>query len=223
MSTNSTARTHLPVTDNSFRCVRHSSGEGPPYWISIALATVLLALGTGCEKSAASASSPTVSPSVSPASTAVTGPLAAAAAYKIGETIQFGIGGGSERFRSGGWSDTEKDFTWSIGPSAKLLLSAGRNEGPLDLRVRMLSLIKPPELVDQPVEVLANDQKIADWRVGVTGDFAATIPAGTIKEDGLLKIEFKTPKAISPKALGLSEDPRVLGVRVSEIVITKNG
>jgi hypothetical protein len=34
---------------------------------------------------------------------------------------------------------------------------------------------------------------------------------------------MKTPKAVSPKAMGISEDARVLGVYCFELAITKGG
>lgn len=143
--------------------------------------------------------------------------------YELGAVVRFGAGGGSERFRVSGWSDTEKQFTWSTGNSAKLALSVGKSDQSMDLRMRLASLIKQPELPSQPVEVWANGLKIADWDVSMPADFSTVIPAGTIKDDGLLTIELKTPKATSPQFLGLSEDPRVLGVLCSELAITKTG
>ncbi|PZR76872.1 MAG: hypothetical protein DLM73_01570 [Chthoniobacterales bacterium] len=133
--------------------------------------------------------------------------------------IQFGSGGGSERFRQSGWSDTEKQFTWTIGSSAALKLSVDPSDQPLNLRMRLTAL-KAPQLPFQPVEVFANEQKIADWKVSDTADFTAVIPAPTVKSGGILTIQLKTPNAASPKDLGLSEDPRVLGVLCSELAIT---
>jgi hypothetical protein len=49
--------------------------------------------------------------------------------------------------------------------------------------------------------VYANGNKIADWCVSDTNDYSATIPPGIVT-DGSLKLEFKTPKATSPNALG---------------------
>lgn len=141
--------------------------------------------------------------------------------YELGSVIHFGIGGGSERFRQSGWSDTEKQFTWSIGNSAKLLLIVPSTDQPLHLRMRLTGFIKLPELPSQPVEVFANGQKIAEWTVAGTADYEAMIPARAIKGGGALTIELKTPKAAVPKSLGVNEDARVLGVLCSELAITQ--
>jgi hypothetical protein len=143
--------------------------------------------------------------------------------YTFGDVVRFGAGTGSERFKQDGWSDTEKQFTWTIGNSAKLTLSIPPNAGPLNLRVRLTGLTKAPQLAFQPVAILANGQKIADWEVSRTADFTAVIPAAIAKKGGILTIELKTPKATSPKALGMSNDARVLGVLCSELAITKGG
>ena len=43
-------------------------------------------------------------------------------------------------------------------------------------------------------------------------EFSAPIPQEITRRGGLLRITLKIPKATSPKALGMSTDPRVLGV-----------
>jgi hypothetical protein len=140
--------------------------------------------------------------------------------YTMGTIVPFGEGAGSERFRQTGWSDTEKQFTWTTGNSAKLTLSIGESARPLNLRMRLTGLTKAPQLPSQPVTILANGKKIADWEVSQTADYTAEIPAAIAKKDGSLTIELKIPKAVSPKALRLSDDPRVLGVCCSELAIT---
>jgi hypothetical protein len=140
--------------------------------------------------------------------------------YTLGKVVSFGAGGGSERFRQSGWSDTEKQFTWTIGTSAKLVFPIVPSVQPLNLRMRLTGFTKPPQLPAQPVEVFANEQKIAAWEVSTTADFTAVIPAVIAEKGGVLTIELKTPKATSPKALGMSNDARVLGVLCSELAIT---
>lgn len=131
----------------------------------------------------------------------------------IGRRIQFGQSGGSEPYRTTGWSNTEEKFTWTEGNLAKLTLPIGSRKGALKLRMMMSALTNPPELPFQTVEVLAYQKQIAQWQVSSVGEFTAIIPAEAIA-GSTLEIEFRTPKAVSPKALGKSEDPRVLGICV---------
>ena len=83
------------------------------------------------------------------------------------------------------------------------------------------ALTKPPELPWQPVEVHANGQKIADWEVGDTAEFDAAIPGTITRFGGTLTIEFRVPKATSPKALGVNQDSRVLGICVRSLELVR--
>ena len=138
----------------------------------------------------------------------------------IGQRIEFGQGGGSEQYRVSGWSKTEEKFTWSEGTSAKLSLPTGNATGALHLKVTMGGLIHPPDLPVQPVEVYANGKKIADWQVGNTAEFAATIPERGNNPDGKVDIEFRVSRATTPKSLGQNDDPRVLGICVTAVELT---
>ena len=140
--------------------------------------------------------------------------------YELGTVISFGKGGGSEAFRDGGWSETEAAFTWTLGPIARLAIPVAASARPLNLRMRLAGLIKPPEFPSQPVEVRVNGQSIATWAVVNTADFNATIPVEIAKTGGELNIELLIPKSTSPKALGLSTDPRVIGITCAELAIS---
>ena len=129
-----------------------------------------------------------------------------------GTRIVFGQGGNSEPYKGSGWSRTEEKFTWSEGTSAELLIPVAATDDIIVLKMRIGALFKSPELPFQPVEVYVNGQKIAEWQVGDTAEFTVAIPHDVTKLGGVLTVNIKTPKATSPKALGLSADPRVLGI-----------
>lgn len=140
----------------------------------------------------------------------------------VGQQIQFGQGGGSEAYRKAGWSNTEQKFTWSEGNSARLSLPIGKESGALNLNVAMAAFTHPPELPSQPVEVFVNGQKLAEWQVDSNAaGYYVTIPPDTVKGAGTLEVEFRTPKAKSPKSFGGSEDFRVLGVCLASLELTK--
>jgi hypothetical protein len=141
---------------------------------------------------------------------------------EYGSKINFGKGGNSEPYKSAGWSTTEEKFTWSEGTSAQLRIPVPATNDPVTIKVRMAALVKPPELPSQPVEVFINDQKIVDWQVGDTSEFVARIPPDLTKKGGVLNFNIKTPKATSPKALGLSTDPRILGICCLELELAKS-
>ncbi len=62
----------------------------------------------------------------------------------LGETINFGGTGNSERYRLGGWGRTERDFTWSVGGRAQMAVPVPAQTGPLALQVRLAAFVHPP-------------------------------------------------------------------------------
>jgi hypothetical protein len=164
----------------------------------------LLFTQVSCEKT-----SPTASQPSTPVVTNST--VNAAPGSVVGQIIQFTPA--SERYRVSGWSKTEGDFAWTEGTSARLALPIPADAGPLSVKMMLRGLIKPPDLPSQPVEVYANDHKIADWQVADTAAFTAEIPAELTKSGGeTLNLHLRIPKAASPKSLGMNEDGRILGV-----------
>jgi hypothetical protein len=138
-----------------------------------------------------------------------------------GTKITFEQGGNADSFKVSGWSKTEEKFTWSEGTSAELRIPVAATDDIIVLRMRMAALFKPPELPFQPVEIYVNGQKIVEWKVGDTADFSVAIPHDTTKLGGVLSVIIATPKATSPKALGLSADPRILGICCLDLELTK--
>jgi hypothetical protein len=142
----------------------------------------------------------------------------------VGHQIEFGQGGGSEPYRTSGWSHTEARFTWTEGKSAKISLPVGRETGPFTLTMALAAFSYAPDWPNQPVEVFVNGGKLADWQVGRNmAEYRVTIPAITAKGEGTVEIELRTPKATSPKSVGLNEDPRLLGVCLQSLELTKSG
>lgn len=139
----------------------------------------------------------------------------------IGTPIRFNAGGESERYRDAGWSKTERDFTWSEGRVAKLNLPIPSDAGLLTLNMKLGGLTKPPGLTSQAVQVVINGKKIADWQVADTADFTAQIPAEVTKTGGILTVELRLSNATSPKALGLGDDERLLGVRAYSLELKR--
>jgi hypothetical protein len=140
-----------------------------------------------------------------------------------GTKVSFGQGGTSEKFKVSGWSTTEEKFTWTEGIAATLKVQVSASDSPVTLKMTLAGLIKDPELPSQPVEVLVNNRKVADWQVANTAVFTTVIPQELTKAGGELTIVLKTPKATSPKALAQNADERVLGVCCFDLELTKSG
>ena len=145
---------------------------------------------------------------------------AAPSPVAYGVKIGFGKNGEAARFMTSGWQQAEDEFTWTEGTSAALTMRISPTAAPVTLKMTMAGMIKPPELVAQSVGVYVNEDKIADWQVGDPALFSASIPGEITRKGGTLYLLFEIPKATSPKQLGVSEDPRVLGVRVFDLQLT---
>jgi hypothetical protein len=161
-----------------------------------------------CSHAPGQKTSPAASDPPSPA--AHSSPANAVPESVIGQIIQFTSD--SERYRVSGWSKTEGNFAWTEGTSARLALPIPADAGALKLSMTLRGLTQPPTLPSQPVEVYVKDKKIADWQVSETAPFTAEIPTELTKGSKMLDLEFRIPKATSPKALGMNADPRVLGI-----------
>lgn len=142
--------------------------------------------------------------------------------YQLGTIIRFNDSGSSERFRGSGWSYTEADHTWTEGNSAFLTFSGLAPSQPLTLKMALAGLTKDPQLHAQTAAVYANGKKVADWQVAGRKEYIVSIPADVMGDTGTLVIEFRIPKAVSPKSLGVNTDPRILGLCVFQLVIEKD-
>ena len=138
--------------------------------------------------------------------------------YKVGTAINFGQGGDSELFKYSGWSVTEPRMTWTLGKIAKLQFGGLSNSQPVNLKVKAQGLTNA-KLRAQPVAVYANGQKVADWSVREFQEYTASIPGNVVTENGILLLELRIPRAISPAKLGINADNRILGVAVFSITI----
>jgi hypothetical protein len=141
---------------------------------------------------------------------------------QFNKKIVFAAGGNADAYKLSGWSKPEEKFTWTEGTSAQLHLRLPAANGAVLLKARLAGLVKQPELPAQTVEVYINEQKIAEWSVAQTAEFTAVLPNSLTKDGGVLTIELRMPKATSPKALGLSADPRVLGICCLDLELAKS-
>ncbi|MFN2507171.1 MAG: hypothetical protein ABR589_00165 [Chthoniobacterales bacterium] len=130
--------------------------------------------------------------------------------YVYGTVIGFGTADG---FKVSGWSRPEQQSTWSEGNKAVLALNLPPSEnGRVDLVATMSAYTHPPALTSQPVEVYANEQKIADWVVSDLAEFSVGLPDTVARKGGTVLLSLQLPKAASPKSFGDGEDSRILGI-----------
>jgi len=163
---------------------------------------------------------PTANPPSPDVTSASPNPASNSNEYSVGTMINFGSAGNSRPFKVSGWSEAETKHSWTSGAVSVIAMRISASADPLTLKVKCGGFTKDPEVSSQPVEVYANDEKIADWNVRELADYTAPIPPAISKDGGLLTITFKIPKAVSPKSLGMGEDPRLLGLTCVEVSLT---
>lgn len=141
--------------------------------------------------------------------------------YTYGETVRFGLGGDSHRFRLLGWSHTEKNYTWTDGVGASLLFSLPRTNREVTLYMRLFPFVHPPELPSQLVRVFANGRKIATWEVDKEDVYTVVIPhdfirswsnRANLRQLAIVRLDFYIPNAQFPAFLDTAPDWRRLGV-----------
>ncbi len=92
-------------------------------------------------------------------------------------------------------------------------------EGDLEFHLKAAAFTVPGVLPKRSYSILANRVKVGTWiyehGAGVK-DQVVRIPARLLRPDGMLVLELRTVLSPSPAELGISEDPRRLGLLVRD-------
>lgn len=139
-------------------------------------------------------------------------------AYAVGSVINFTTNGNSSFYIGEGWSHAEEWGTWTDGDRAMLRIRfAEAPKRPLRLNAQLLPFLHATHPQMQ-ARVRVGGDEIALWTLA-SAEFAAvcaTIPAEKLREtDCEITLEILNPA--SPLELGISNDPRRLGVGVLSV------
>lgn len=140
----------------------------------------------------------------------------------LGKTLEFGNDSQVYQYIYDGWASSEGGNRWSIDKDAILGFS-NSNFAKHDLifKINMFGFVEKFAHYKN-VDVIINHHHVAKFNVSnKLGWYKVTIPKGIINPDGLLKINFVISNLKSPVELGLSDDPRKLGICVSKIILDK--
>jgi putative nucleotidyltransferase-like protein len=118
-----------------------------------------------------------------------------------------------------GWSFAEPDGRWTDGAEAALALRNGAHHGDLAIDVVGIPLLHPrhPGL---EVEIWANDRYVETWSYRLDEAAPASrrlVLSRESLEPDVLELAFVFREPCRPMELGLSNDPRRLGLFVSEL------
>jgi hypothetical protein len=135
----------------------------------------------------------------------------------IGKPVDFSSGH-TKCFLRSGWASNNEDWgIWSVGNDAKLSLFMPK-EKPKYLALDLRAFVNAKQAV-QSIEISVdgqNTQKITLSRF--EGNLVKIpIPTSAYGKEWL-DIDFKIPGAISPKALGIAPDDRLLGIGLKSAV-----
>ena len=121
-----------------------------------------------------------------------------------------------------GWSTVEPWGVWSVGERAILRLPPeALPGGRLQLRITATAYVVA-EHPRQRVRVLAGGRPVADWIITLDNSWnvrAFDVEAQDRDGEGGLTLTFETPDSISPKALALGDDPRVVGLGLKSLKV----
>ena len=139
------------------------------------------------------------------------GAVSAAAAPALLQAIDFGLAGNSAAVLGEGWSHTEAERTWSIGPRSTLLLEPIGEPMQALLEIDVLPLTEAGVLDAQRLAIEIGGAVVASVRVGsraVLG-FEVALPATGGRP---LRITFRYPDAATPLDLRGVPDRRMLAL-----------
>lgn len=138
--------------------------------------------------------------------------------YRAGTLIRFSLAGNSGNAVANGWSSPEPWGTWTDARSAELNLRISRSlDGPMELTFFAHAFLAPahPTLA---VAIAINGVELGHFHYvypsgGSDVERNLTIPAAVVAASkGMLRIRFDMADPASPASLGLSADPRLLGL-----------
>lgn len=142
--------------------------------------------------------------------------------YQIGTALSFATGGLASSYQLAGWSNPEHWGTWSIGKAASLDI-------PIDptlrtgLRIACVVMAFVTEANPEQAVTIAIDGHVIERWVFTMGDNRrlryATIPIALLARQNPIRIDFLIRHPISPKEMGISDDPRLLGIGIEEMVL----
>lgn len=138
--------------------------------------------------------------------------------YTIGTRIDFSSVGKASKYLRSGWSVAEPWGRWTEGRSADVNIQPDAGTAAyLEIDAQaFVSAEGPPQVV----QVMVNGRPLA--RLVFTAQDAIQssripIPQGTTEDGGMITIRFENETPRSPAEVGLSADPRELGIGVRKL------
>lgn len=145
-----------------------------------------------------------------------------AADYRLGEVIDFRLGGNALPYQRQGWDFSSPGGTWTLARTTRLVLCPAAepsNTPTWVLEITAQGLVGPTHPHTR-AEIVVNGHSLGDHLFGHERVIRLPLPADTATQpDGSLCLEFQVRDPVSPQALGLSDDRRDLGLLLVQLRI----
>jgi hypothetical protein len=123
-----------------------------------------------------------------------------------------------------GWSAPERDFAWSLGQISRLEFQVNP---PRAFRLALdMTAFVPFAHSAQEVEVRAGGHVVGQFEFSARanqGERELNVPAEAISSEGRVALVLSVRNPVSPASLGVSPDPRPLGVALRSIRVQPPG
>ncbi len=144
-------------------------------------------------------------------------------AYRLGDAITFGAGGTSEPYLQFGWAGPEPWGRWTASQVAQMTLHlANPIDSGSDLElITHVSAYTPPTHPSQTATLTVNNQPLATWTFtnAELTEQHVRIPREVLTDSGDLRLAVHIASPVSPQDLGLSVDPRHLGLAFRDLTL----
>ena len=125
--------------------------------------------------------------------------------------VKFGTYGNDSNYIVSGFSGPESGFRWTDGNRAVLQFWPHEVADNLTARFDLFPLLREGVLSAQRVDVFVNENKVADWELTGPAVKEIALPRFLVGNQQF-EMTFLLPDAISPKDLGINDDPRKLAI-----------
>ncbi|HZP20655.1 MAG TPA: hypothetical protein VFB16_10670 [Bauldia sp.] len=124
-------------------------------------------------------------------------------------------------YASSGLSGVEPDGRWNDGQLVALTIRVPHIPGPLAVKLEASAFVHPPKAPRQRMEVSLAGEPIDYFEVTKAqgAEYVFTVPEAARQGD-LIELRFSLPDAVSPAAIKLGQDNRVLAVKFASFTVT---
>lgn len=143
---------------------------------------------------------------------------AEAPVYTWGQDLGFSAGANGTPYLANGWSTPEPEFTWSDGNNAEIIMAIVPSDGLFRGEIFCTPFIQP-QRPRQRIRLSVESVVVGEWEVigAATLHFISDRP----RHCDRLRLKFQFPDAVSPRQIGISEDPRNLSIALRRLKLTQ--